>query len=174
MLANKNKGALNRIKQNEKVGYRMLPLLVFAMILMSSSIVLRGGFGMIWILMLIPIGAFLWHWGNYLCRFLDKIDMSRMSVTEVSKYILKYKIYLIRHTIIAAVFLPVYLGVWAYHFYIVQHPDVLPGTDLKIALALYLLSALVLFFIIIWFRFFRHIRTIQKNLKELEEFTDEE
>lgn len=169
MLANQNKGALNRIKKNEREALKVIPICTVLFVVTSSRLLVEGGFGMFWVLSFIPIGALLWYWSKYLCGFLDKIDMGTMSVPEVTKYILQYKKYVVYHTIGASIFLPVYLGVWFYCFYSSAR-EPLSGDNMGIALTLYVLAALVLFFVIIWFRFFRHIRNLQNNLKELNDF----
>lgn len=169
MIANRNKGAFERIKRYEREALRVLPITSIAFVFVSASILMHGDiFGICWVLAMLPIGAGLWYWSYWLCGFLDKIDMSRMTVTEVSRSILKYRTYLIRHTILAGILMPTYLGVWVYCFFKANHG--LDGVYSVEFLVVYLSLALVFFFVIIWFRYFRHIRDIQRNLRELEEF----
>lgn len=179
MIANENKSAFARIKKKEKEALYVIPICVVSFVLLSTTIVADGGFGMFWVLLFIPIGALLWYWSYYLCGFLNKIDMSRMSVTEVTGYILKYKTYLVRHTIGATIFLPVYMGVWLYCYMFSSHmQETTNVSDFSDNFTVgffifYLLGVLILFFVIIWFRFFKDIRNIQDNLKRLEEFQKE-
>lgn len=174
MIANRNKGAFERIKKYEKEALRIIPVCVIAFVILSCSILFHGsGFGIFWVLLMIPVGGLLWYWSYWLCGFLDKIDMSRMNVTEVSRYILKYKTYLIRHTIGATILMPVYMGVWLYNYISVADPGFLE-TSRKEFFVLYLLVLVILLLVILWFRFFKHIRDIQNNLKELEQFESED
>lgn len=174
MLANSNKGAFERIKQNEKQALRIIPIMAIAFICMNFSILLKGSpMGIFVVLLMIPICAGLWYWSYWLCGFLNKIDMSRMPVTEISRLILKYRTYLIRHTVIASILMPLYLGIWSYYYSSANNL----WDELSLStgdLIVYLLSVLTLFFVIIWFRFFRHVGTIRKNLRELEEFEKED
>lgn len=174
MLAYKNRGAFERIKAYEKQALKIVPICSIAFVFLSSSILVHGDwFGRIWVLMMLPIGALLWYWSYWLCGFLDKIDMSRMQVTEVSHYILKYKTYLVRHTIGAVILMPMYLGGWLYFYISAMDPRL--GEQFSTGFYIvYLLIALVLLVVILWFRFFRHVKDIERNLRELEEFEREE
>ncbi|MDF9831580.1 hypothetical protein [Parabacteroides sp. PF5-6] len=173
MISNKNKGAFERIKKYEKEALRIVPICSVAFVFLSASIMVHGSMlARIWVLAMLPIGALLWYWSYWLCGFLNKIDMSRMKVTEVSRYILKYKTYLVRHTVGAAILMPIYLGGWLYFYISVMDPR-MAETYTKEFYIIYLLVALVLLFVILWFRFFRHVRDIQQNLKELEQFEQE-
>ena len=172
MLANKSSSALECIKKKERDALKVIPFAIASVVLVSARMIIHGGFGSFWVLLLIPIGALLWYWSYYLCKFLDQINMSTMTVTEVSRHILKYKTYLVRHTIGAAILLPIYLGVWAFQFYKVNHPDGIFDIHSSWIIA-YSAIALIAFLIAIWHRFFKPIRTIQNNLKELEDFEKE-
>jgi len=170
MIVNRNKGAFERIKRYEKQALRIIPVCIIAFIMLSMRIILHGGgFGIFWVLLMIPAGALLWYWSYYLCNFLDKIDMAGMSVTEVTEKILKYKTYLIRHTVAAAILMPAYMGVWLYQYVSSSHPG-FAETITGEFYVYYLAAMLICFFAVIWFRYFKHIRNIQNNLKELEEF----
>ncbi|GEM_PF-5797242 len=174
MIANQNKGAFERIKGYEKQALRIIPICIVSFIVINLSILVHGsGFGIFWVLLMVPIGALLWYWSYWLCGFLDKIDMSRLSVTEASRYILKYKTYLVRHTIGAAILMPAYMGVWLYCYVSVMNQDFVEALPKEFYIG-YLLILVIIFLVIIWFRFFRHIRDIQNNLKELEHFESEE
>lgn len=168
MISRRSQGAFNQIKQNEKAALKIIPVSVVSFLLCSTKLLLEGGWGMLWVLLMIPIGVLLWYWSRWLCRFLDKIDMNRMSVSEVSGYINQYRVYLIRHTVFAVLLMPLYLGIWVRYYFASFHNGACVVTTEM--LILYLASCLVLFSIIIWFRFFRHIGEIRRNLKELKEF----
>ncbi|MDL2255243.1 hypothetical protein LJC38_01495 [Parabacteroides sp. OttesenSCG-928-K15] len=173
MIANRSKGAFERIKGYEKQALRIIPICIIAFVLMNMSVLIHGSnFGRVWVLLMVPVGAALWYWSYWLCGFLDKIDMSRMKVTEVLRYILKYKTYLVRHTVGAVLLLPVYMGVWLYCYASAQHDEFLEILTPEFV-AIYLLILVVLCLVILWFRFFRHVQDIQRNLKELEEFEEE-
>jgi len=174
MIANRNKGAFERIKNYERQALRLVPICTLAFVLMNMAVFLHGStMGIVWVLLMIPIGAALWYWSYWLCQFLNKIDMSRMSVTEISRYILKYKTYLVRHTVGATVLMPLYMAVWLYYYWMAVDPEFLETMQTSYFI-LYLLALVILLLVILWFRFFRHIRDIQKNLKELEQFEAEE
>lgn len=174
ILANQNKGALNTIKRYEKEALTISPIYVLAFELINIPVILKGGLGMIWSLALIPIGALLWYWSYYLCKFLDKIDMANMNVTEVSKYILKYKQYLVRHTIGAVIFMPIYLFGALYFLYASKVEEhVTTQGFMNTIIIILILFSLIIFGIIIWHRYFKHVREIQNNLKELKEFEEE-
>lgn len=173
MIANRNKGAFERIKNYEKQALRIIPVCVIAFVLMNFSIFLHGNtFGIVWVLLMLPIGALLWYWSYWLCGFLDKIDMSRMNVTEATRYILKYRTYLIRHTVGAVLLTPAYMGVWHY-CYASANSSHFSELLTKEYYIVYLLILVVLLLVILWFRFFKHIRSIRDNLKELEQFEQE-
>ncbi|NDW13887.1 hypothetical protein D0T50_13480 [Bacteroides sp. 214] len=170
MLANRNKGAFERIKKYEKQALTIIPICAVSFVLCSMSVLLHGSmFGRFWVLMFIPIAAALWYWSFFLCRFLDKIDMGNMSVTEISRYIIRYKTYLVRHTIAATILMPIYMGIWLYNFVASANHEFQEVFSIEFAIG-YLLILVVLVIVILWFRFFKHIRGIQRNLKELEQF----
>lgn len=173
IIANKNKGALNTIRKNERQALRIIPVCVVLFLLFSAKFFIVGGFGLFWALLFVPIGAGLWYWSYYLCQYLDRIDMGRMSVIEASQYILKYKQYLVRHTIGSIILLPVYLGVWNYYYFLTLSEPPTPE-QMRILLVAYVLVGLIAFAIGIWLRFFKHIREIQRNLKELNDFIQPE
>lgn len=173
ILANRNKGALESIKKNEKRALIIIPICAITFTLCSMQSLQAGGFRMFWSLLFLPIAALLWYWSYYLCSFLDKIDLNRMSVTEVSRYINTYRIYLVRHTLGSVIFIPVYLGIWLYnHLTLVS--DNLSDRFISNFIIIELACALVLFFVLIWHFYFKHIRKIRESLKELKEFEEEE
>jgi len=176
MIANKNKGALNILKKNEKQGVVMMPFFVIFFLLLSIRILLHGNLtGQLWVLFIIPIGIFMWFWGRYVYRFLDKIDMSRMTVTEVSKSMFIYKTYLVRHTITAAILMPIYLAGWFYFYMGSMHEVEIEMDTFMCGIFIFMIVfSLVMFFIVIWNRFFKYTKEIQKNLKEIADFEGEE
>jgi hypothetical protein len=174
MIANRSKGAFERIKKYEKQALRIVPICALAFVLMNFPLLFHGtGFSAFWVLLMIPIGGLLWYWSYWLCGFLDKIDMSRMSVTEISRYMLKYKTYLVRHTVGAVILMPVYMGVWLYCYWSTVNPAFMETFWIEYCV-IYLLALEALVLVILWFRFFRHVRNIQKNLDELARFVAEE
>ncbi|MDL2212440.1 hypothetical protein LJC72_12900 [Bacteroides sp. OttesenSCG-928-D19] len=179
MIANENKSAFARIKKKEKEALYIIPVCMVLFFCLSMPIIMHGGAGIFWVMLLIPITAGLWYWSYYLCGFLNRIDMARMSVTEVTGHILKYRTYLIRHTVVAAIFLPIYMSGWLYFYLSTSHAREETGiTDFSqgsvIAfVAIYIGLLLLLFFAIIYFRFFKDVGNIRENLKRLEEFQAE-
>lgn len=180
MISKENRSVLDRIKKREEQALRIIPISTMFFVFVSLKMIFAGGFAMFWVLLFIPLGALLWYWNYYLCGFLNKIDMARMSVAEVTKRVLKYKTYLIRHTVVSVVFLPLYMGVWLYQYFAtMQLHEGMDGLNLSDGfdvsfIAGYLIFILAMFFVIIWFRYFKEIGKLQENLKMIEDFQREE
>lgn len=168
MLNNKGKGAFEKLKKTEVVFFWLLIPCVFAGVIFLSMHWLPGAL----------YGALLvyaFFWQRYKIRYLNRIDLSAMTVLEASKAITKYKKFLYREIMVGIVFIPVFF--WTYTFFGMrkfmakmhngEEPDPNHLLFMCIAMIVFCIVICVLLYI---FLYMKNIKKIEKSIKEVEEF----
>ena len=173
MLRNEGKGALDKLIKWERVCFWLVPvgILVFWGTLYMQSL-LEHGFtkGLLWlgiIFSLYAIYSFVSCYYKY--KFLKKIDMVNTDIITVSRFITKYKKFVILEYIAGFC--------WAVPFLFAMVLTII-GTKadimLYVGLGVYSLVLLVIAFYIVKRYYFKHITTIQQSIKEIREFEQDE
>ncbi|MDR0982747.1 MAG: hypothetical protein LBM07_05845 [Culturomica sp.] len=172
ILSNKNSNALEKIKTTLNLALFVIPCAILLMFFASIRAVEYGGFMRLWALIFPVLGLGGWLWANYLKNFIDRIDIGRMSVKEVTEKVNKFYTYLIREKIVIAVLLPIYLIVWMRNSYIV-YGVVFDNERMFWYIPIFVvLVSMLLAFRIMKMRYLDPINEVRNNLRDMSEYED--
>lgn len=165
MIDNKGQSAFNKLLKFERLGMIVLPILLFAAPIYKYTPV---------IILFVSFCLIAICWQAYKYRFLKKVDILRMNIMEISRFYITYRKYVIGETIVCFAWLFTILPLLFYMTYENEVKSVeQDGVFFIIFSIIVFLLGLALSILGCWFFYWRHVRTLGRSIKELEELEKE-
>jgi len=172
MINNQGHSAFNSLLKYEKLG------IIIAIICLPLSLIFRDIALIILYLVSVPIMV---TWQIYKYKYLKKIDLTSMNILDVSKRIIKYKKYLSIEFFVAMVWGMIFCLLFVFRTVVIdlanaKHIAVEQVETSTIILFLIGIFLILTIFAGIFFKFLylNNIKRIQKAIKEVQEFEQED
>ncbi len=167
MISNEGKSAFNSLLKVEKFAFfLMIPCLAIGVLVSCCMHLLFGIFYSV----LVVGGAF---WQIYKINFLKRIDLSIMSILDVSKEITRYKKYIIKEIIFGFILvLPLFI-IYTYFVLPSMYPALDNSVKKLIMLAIGIGGTIIISYLVYRILYIKNIHKIEKSVKENEEFDKE-
>lgn len=166
MLDNKGKSAYGNLLKYERMFlWLLIPCFFFGVFLCFIHLVPAIIYSA-----LLPVSAF---WQSYKFRYLKRIDLSEMSVLEVSKSITMYKKFLSYERMIGMVWIIVFMFSYTYYAVPLLTPRSFEGTSDNFLLILCVAgSILAIILTLVMYKCFytNNIKQIQNAIQEIQDF----
>ncbi|MFV0418172.1 MAG: hypothetical protein ACK5KT_05535 [Dysgonomonas sp.] len=171
ILDNRGKGAFDALLKYDKLFFWLLiPCFLLGLLISFFMHPLPGIFYSI----LVIIGFF---WQAYKIKVLKSFDLSAMGILEVSKCITKYKKYIVYEILIGLVSIIPFFIFYTYYGLPEMFPRLYQGESASTSLLIILIIEIVLTLIISYWiykrTYLKNIRKIEKSVKEIEYFEND-
>ena len=165
MIDNKGQSAFNKLLKYERFGMIILPFLII------TSPFFRFIPLIIFFVLTCLLGAF---WQGYKYKFLKKIDFLRMNIIEISRFFITYRKYVIIEAVVSIVWFFTIISMLAYMTYEnLTKEKGKDGSDFITFISIITAIGFVVMIVVSWFIYWKHVRTLGRSIKELEELEKE-